>query len=239
MASRKPKGIVDDIVGGIRDIVSPWLGTPPGQNRQVTQGKALARTAAETLDQVYAGGMIKAGTQGNAALAKQAAINAAALGAGYVAGKAIQKVVANTKVPSFDWDSKPYSVDPALRSTDRANFYWKPQTDIVNPKSPSVEYLPSIRPANPQATRYGYRSADQGYKVNVDKIDGDAFNKTMDSAKEYNKIVGIKQNDLTKMTNVPTSNQFMEDLSSGKIYKNLQKAQRAAERIVNRNIKKR
>ena len=92
MAVRKPKGIADDIVGGIRDIVSPWLGTPPGEARQVTQGKALARGAAETLDQVYAGGMIKAGTQGNKALAKQAGINAAALGVGYVAGKVAQKV---------------------------------------------------------------------------------------------------------------------------------------------------
>lgn len=92
MASRKPKGIADDIVGGIRDIVSPWLGTPPGQNRSVTQAQGLARSAAETLDQVYAGGMIKAGTQGNKALVKQAGVNAAALATGYVAGKAIQKV---------------------------------------------------------------------------------------------------------------------------------------------------
>ena len=90
MASRKPKGIADDIVGGVRNIVSPWLGTPPGQNRSVTQAQGLARSAAETLDQVYAGGMIKAGTQGNKALVKQAGVNAAALGVGYVAGKAIQ-----------------------------------------------------------------------------------------------------------------------------------------------------
>ena len=93
MAARKPKGIVDDIVGGIRDIVSPWLGTPPGQNRSVTQAQGLARGAAETLDQVFAGGMVKAGTQGNAALAKQAGVNAAALATGYVAGKVVQKVV--------------------------------------------------------------------------------------------------------------------------------------------------
>ena len=104
MAARKPKGIVDDIVGGIRDIVSPWLGTPPGQNRQVTQEQGLARGAAETLDQVYAGGMIKAGTQGNKALAKQAGINAAALGVGYVAGKAAVTAagaVAKTGVPAL------------------------------------------------------------------------------------------------------------------------------------------
>ena len=100
MAKRKPAGIVDDIVGGIRDIVSPWLGTPPGEARQVTQGKALARGAAETLDQTFAGGMIKAGVQGNKALAKQAAVNAAALGTGYVAGKVVQTAV-KTVAPSI------------------------------------------------------------------------------------------------------------------------------------------
>lgn len=92
MAARKPKGIADDIVGGIRNIVSPWLGTPPGELKQVTQFKQATRMAAEGLDQTFTGGMIKAGTQGNKALAKQAAVNAAALGAGYVAGKAVQKV---------------------------------------------------------------------------------------------------------------------------------------------------
>jgi hypothetical protein len=98
MARRKPKnvnrptGIVDDIVDGIRDIVSPWLGTPPGQNSKVTQAQGLARGAAETLDQTFAGGLVKAGVQGNQALAKQAAINAAALGTGYIAGKAVQKL---------------------------------------------------------------------------------------------------------------------------------------------------
>ena len=86
MARRKPKGIDDDIVGGIRKIVSPWLGAPAGQNRSVTQAQGLARSAAETLDQTFAGGMVKAGVQGN--LVKQAAVNAAALGTGYIAGKA-------------------------------------------------------------------------------------------------------------------------------------------------------
>ena len=90
-AARKPKGIADDIVGGIRNIVSPWLGTPPGELKQVTQFKQATRVAAEGLDQTFAGGMIKAGVQGNKALAKQAAINAAALGTGYVAGKVVQK----------------------------------------------------------------------------------------------------------------------------------------------------
>ena len=90
MAARKPKGIADDIVGGVRKIVSPWLGTPPLELPAVTQFKQVTRIAAEGLDQAFAGGMIKAGVQGNKALVKQAAINAAALGAGYVAGKAIQ-----------------------------------------------------------------------------------------------------------------------------------------------------
>ena len=90
MAARKPKGIADDIVGGIRNIVSPWLGTPPGELKQVTQFKQATRVAAETLDQNITGGMIKAGTQGNKALVKQAGVNAAALGVGYVAGKAVQ-----------------------------------------------------------------------------------------------------------------------------------------------------
>jgi hypothetical protein len=93
MASRKPKGIADDIVGGIRNIVSPWLGAPAGQNRSVTQAQGLARSAAETLDQTFAGGMIGAGVKGNKALAKQAGVNAAALGVGYVAGKVAQKVL--------------------------------------------------------------------------------------------------------------------------------------------------
>jgi len=77
-------------LGFVQDIVSPWLGTPPGQNRQVTQAQGLARGAAETLDQAFAGGMVKAGVQGNQALVKQAAVNAAALGTGYIAGKAVQ-----------------------------------------------------------------------------------------------------------------------------------------------------
>lgn len=84
MARRKPSGIIDVV----KDIVSPWLGTPPGQYSSVTQAQGLARGAAETLDQTFAGGLVKAGVQGNQALVKQAAVNAAALGTGYIAGKA-------------------------------------------------------------------------------------------------------------------------------------------------------
>lgn len=93
MARRKPKGVADDIVGGIRKIVSPWLGAPPGELKSVTRAKGAARGAAETLDQTVTGGLIKAGVQGNTALARQAAINAAALGTGYIAGKAVQKAL--------------------------------------------------------------------------------------------------------------------------------------------------
>jgi len=86
-----PKGIDDQIIGGIRAIMSPWLGTPPAQNKSVTQAQGLARSAAETLDQTYAGGMIGAGVKGNKALAQQAAINAAYAAGGYVAGKVFSK----------------------------------------------------------------------------------------------------------------------------------------------------
>ena len=93
MARRKPSGIIDVV----KDIVSPWLGAPPAQNRQVTQAQGLARAAAETLDQTFAGGLVKAGVQGNKALVKQAAVNAAALGAGYIAGKAAVTAVQSGK----------------------------------------------------------------------------------------------------------------------------------------------
>lgn len=89
MAKRKPSGIIDVV----KDIVSPWLGAPPAQNKQVTQAQGLARGAAEALDQAFAGGLVKAGVQGNKALVKQAAVNAAALGTGYIAGKAVQKAL--------------------------------------------------------------------------------------------------------------------------------------------------
>jgi hypothetical protein len=93
MARRKPKSQPTGIIDVVKDIVSPWLGAPAGQNSKVTQAQGLARGAAETLDQTFAGGLVKAGVQGNKALAKQAAINAAALGTGYIAGKAVQKAL--------------------------------------------------------------------------------------------------------------------------------------------------
>ena len=130
-------GNAGDIVGGVRKIVSPWLGTPPGQNRSVTQAQGLARQAAEGLDQALTGGMIKAGVQGNKALAKQAAVNAAALGVGYVAGKAIQTAAgaAAAKINPFreatkqvnkisGWVSGQASAEDLmkLRSIDRYQF---------------------------------------------------------------------------------------------------------------------
>ena len=147
MTSRKPKGIADDIVGGIRNIVSPWLGTPPGQNRSVTQAQGLARQTAETLDQAFAGGLIKAGTQGNKALVQQAAVNAAALGVGYVAGKVVQTVAGaavKTGVPArivnkltgqsvvvhASGTARLPQIDPRLGSQalpyDKAAFAWNP-----------------------------------------------------------------------------------------------------------------
>ena len=191
MASRKPKGIVDDIVGGIRDIVSPWLGTPPGQNRQVTQAQGLARGAAETLDQVYAGGMIKAGTQGNKALAKQAAVNAAALGVGYVAGKAAvtaagavaktglpqrlantltgQKVVVvgtksgyTTQVPTFpNVVNQHQTVYNKLKDTP-VRWVWDPQTTTMSQKD-------FTKTATDYAKKYG-QAFSRGKIVNEGQI---------------------------------------------------------------------
>ena len=147
MAARKPKGIADDIVGGVRNIVSPWLGAPAGQSKSVTQAQGLARQAAEGLDQTLTGGMIKAGVQGNKALAKQAAVNVAALGVGYVAGKAIQTAAgaaAKTGVPArivnkltgqsvvvhASGTARLPQIDPRLGSQalpyDKAAFAWNP-----------------------------------------------------------------------------------------------------------------
>jgi len=160
MAKRKPKGIADDIVGGIRNIMSPWLGTPPGEARQVTQGKALARTAAETLDQVYAGGMIKAGTQGEKALAKQAAINAAALGAGVAVGYGVSKAAGA---------AQKYGVVPRLLNKIKGETVLVHGTnqnivgDQLIPKSgsvgsPNVSVVYSVNPNNSQGLRNSYET---------------------------------------------------------------------------------
>ena len=171
MAVRKPKGIADDIVGGVRNIVSPWLGTPPGQNRSVTQAQGLARQAAEGLDQTFAGGMIKAGVQGNKALVKQAAVNVAALGVGYVAGKAIQTAAgaAATKINPFrettkqvnkisGWVSGQATAEDLmkLRSIDRYQFNAdgiKIPPRIIK----DTEHLANIRKQNVNAYEYENR----------------------------------------------------------------------------------
>ena len=96
----KPKGIAEDIVGGIKNLTAPWQSTKPGELSQVTTTKAVIREGAKLLDQSLAGGMISAGAQGRGALAKQAGINLLAAGAGYGAGKAIQTAV-NKSAPSI------------------------------------------------------------------------------------------------------------------------------------------
>jgi hypothetical protein len=146
MARRKPSGIIDVV----KDIVSPWLGTPPGQNSKVTQAQGLARQAAETLDQAFAGGLVKAGVQGNQALAKQAAVNAAALGTGYIAGKAAvtaASAAAKTGVPArivnkltgqmVGVHGSPVSglktINPTLSSSAAKAGYTNPQVYAANP----------------------------------------------------------------------------------------------------------
>ena len=143
MARRKPSGIIDVV----KDIVSPWLGTPPGQYSSVTQAQGLARGAAETLDQAVTGGLVKAGVQGNQALARQAAVNAAALGTGYIAGKAavtaasaaaktgvpariVNKLTGQSVVVHASGTARLPQIDPRLGSQalpyDKAAFAWNP-----------------------------------------------------------------------------------------------------------------
>ena len=144
MASRKPKGIADDIVGGIRNIVSPWLGTPPGEYSAVTQGKVVARTAANMLDQTFAGGMIGAGIKGPEALAKQAAVNVAALGAGYVAGKAMQTAAGAIKSGRV--------VNPAAAVR---NFVQKEKVVVIGTQTGYPGYVPTQpRVVNVNSTLY-------------------------------------------------------------------------------------
>lgn len=126
-----PQNIAKDIYGAIKDIASPWLGTPPAQNKQVTQAQGLARAAAETLDQTVTGGMIKAGVEGDRALVKQAAINAAALGAGYVAEKAVvtaANAAAKTGIPAL-------IANQLTRKTVVVHGSQIPNIKILQPKS--------------------------------------------------------------------------------------------------------
>jgi hypothetical protein len=106
----------------------------------------LARGAAETLDQTFTGGLVKAGVQGNQALAKQAAINAAALGTGYIAGKAAVTAVGaaaktgvvprivNKVEPITDWCLMVYTKSNWYSQIYRYSMTWNEQnyTQIKN-----------------------------------------------------------------------------------------------------------
>ena len=145
-----PQNIAKDIYGAIKDIASPWLGTPPAQNKQVTQAQGLARATAETLDQTFAGGMVKAGVEGDRALVKQAVVNAAALGAGYVAGKAVQttaNAAIKTGVPARVFNAitgrtilvhgsptpNLTSIKPNLSNAAKMQGYTTPEVYAANP----------------------------------------------------------------------------------------------------------
>jgi hypothetical protein len=163
----RPTGIVDDIAKGIKDIASPWLPAAPGQNRSVTQAQGLARGAAETLDQTFAGGLVKAGTQGNKALAKQAAINAAALGTGYVAGKAIQT-----------------AVGAVVKSGVPAKITNKLTGQMVGVHGSPVSGLKTINPTLSQsAIREGYTNP-QVYAANP------AAGRSLSTATDYSQLSG-------------------------------------------------
>ena len=162
MASRKPKGIDDQIIGGIRQIMSPWLGTPPAQNNKVTQAQGLARTAAQTLDQTFAGGMIGAGVQGNKALAKQAAVNVAALGTGYVAGKAMQTAVnsgiVSRAVRSVAGRNNTYFVHgSSTKGIKKLDPKYETMENTIASDPPLYERFPDGPPGPNDGVTYGFR----------------------------------------------------------------------------------
>lgn len=162
MAARKPKGIADDIVGGIRKIVSPWLGTPAGELKQVTQFKQATRVAAEGLDQAFAGGMIGAGVQGNKALAKQAAVNAAALGTGYVAGKAMQTAAGAGIVPravrAVTGRNQTYFVHGSpTKGIKKLDPKYETMANTIASDPPLSERFPDGPPGPNDGVTYGFR----------------------------------------------------------------------------------
>ena len=203
MAPRKPnyygslaeykESIVGDIVGGIRNIVSPWLGPPPGQHSSVTQAQGLARGAAETLDQTFAGGLVKAGVQGNQALAKQAAINAAALGAGYVAGAGLRATglpqrLANTlKGKTVGTHGSPVqglkSIDPRISRSD---------TDI-----PTVSFMRTDVPPFMKASNVSVNQSYAGGQGSIYVVKADKATSNLPSYKGYvkNKKATVKYNE--------------------------------------------
>ena len=244
MAPRKPKNPIQDII----NTTSAWLGGNRGTiNPQVARVSRDLGTVAQTIDTFTGGFGAAAGRdarnfqQGGSLptnLAKTAAVNLAAGAAGAKAAQVAAKTAASVKAVrqanKLDWDPKPFV--EGVRTPDRASFYWKPETDVVNPMNPDVSYSVAVRPANPKAARSAPRSTDKGYKVEVSRFSENRVNEMFDSAADYNKIVGAKP---SSSVNAPTSDQLFRSLQSNKVYKDLQKAQRAAERLVKRDIKRR
>jgi hypothetical protein len=238
-------------INDIINTVGGWLGgRGPGTNPQVRAAMDATRAVGKVVDTATGGfgqalisdaqRMAQSGSSTPSALYKTAAVNlgaaATGVGAAKVAGKVVGKVADASRVPRFDWDPKPYRDIP---SESRANIYWKPETDVVNPQRPDINYSVVVRPNNPKATVHANRALDKGYKVEMTRIDASAMNKTFDSAEEYRQITGVRKGDVRNATNIPTTNQFMNDITNQKVYKDLKKAQRAAERMVKRDIKKR
>jgi hypothetical protein len=233
MAPRKPnKSRRDKPSDSLANQVGGWLG---GAAKVV--GRAAAQNPLVAQNVKYGRAVMAGPTQ----VAKTAAIDLAAGAAGAAGAKAAQvaaKTAASVKAVrqanKLDWDPKPFV--EGVRTPDRASFYWKPETDVVNPMNPDVSYSVAVRPANPKAARSALRSTDKGYKVEVSRFSENRVNEMFDSAADYNKIVGAKP---SSSVNAPTSDQLFRSLQSNKVYKDLQKAQRAAERLVKRDIKRR
>lgn len=202
--------------------VGAWLGG--------NKGYVLSGSNTDTSAKADAGGGQAEAVRGELGLGAYAA----GVGAAGAIGAGVAAVRSGRKAAKLDWDPKPFV--EGVRTQDRASFYWKPKTDVVNPQNPDISYSVAVRPANPKASRSAPRSTDKGYKVEVSRFSGTQINEMFDSAAEYKKIVGVKP---SSSANAPTSNQLFQDLQSKKVYKDLQKAQRAAERLVRRDIKRR
>jgi len=236
MARRSPKNPVNDII----NTVGGWLGgRGPGTNPQVQAAMQATRAIARTADTATGGfgqallsdaqRMAMTGSSTPSALYKTAAVNLGAAAAGVGAAKVAGKVVKNSRIPKFDWDPKPYRDIP---SPGRADMYWTPQTEVVNVRNPDISYTTVVRPVNPKAKPFSPRSADMGYRVEVTRFDSKAINETLDSAAEYRKIT----NDTS---NTPSVQQLIREIENRKVYKTVKKAQKAAERSVRKDTKRR
>jgi hypothetical protein len=131
----KPKGIAEDIVGGIKNLTAPWQSTKPGELSQVTTTKAVIREGAKLLDQSLAGGMISAGAQGQGALAKQAGINILAAGAGYGAAK-VGPTLLSKLLPAK------IGVHHSVTPTSGNPFTGKVQTSVANKGLTAMDQKP-------------------------------------------------------------------------------------------------